>query len=324
MTRFIHDKFSPLWGSWRGLIRDNALIVAMLIGALLYKWLSPLAFLSPYLIFLMLFFTFCKVNPSKLRLRTWHGILLAFQLIISLLIFFALRSFDLILAQGVMLCVFMPTATAAAVITGKLGGSISELTTYTLLTNLLTAVLAPALFPLINPEATVGFWEGFWTILQKISPILILPFLLSWILRIIYKKSTNKEFTLGKTLSAMPFYVWVFALTILIAKTVDSLVNDDYEPLAVVGMAIGSLLTCILQFYVGKSMGSRYDQGNKTEMRISVGQALGQKNTMLAIWLAQAYLIPISSFAPAAYVIFQNLFNAWQLRKKLRSNKKGS
>ncbi len=304
------------------ILRENALVVAMFIGALSYKWLSPLAFLSPYLIFLMLFFTFCKVNPTKLRLRTWHVLLLAFQLVISLLIFFALRPFDLILAQGVMLCVFMPTATAAAVITGKLGGSISELTTYTLLTNLLIAVLAPALFPLINPEATVGFWEGTFYILHSTFYILILPFLLAWVLRIIYKKSTNKEFTLGKTLSAMPFYVWVFALTILIAKTVHSLVYDEYEPIAVVGMAIGSLLTCILQFYVGKSIGSHYDKDNKTEMRISVGQALGQKNTMLAIWLAQAYLIPISSFAPAAYVIFQNLFNAWQLRQKVRSMRK--
>ncbi len=310
------------------ILRDNALLWAMLIGALLYEWLSPLAFLSPYLIFLMLFFTFCKVNPAHLRLRSWHLLLLAFQLVVSILIFVALRPFDIILAQGVMLCVFMPTATAAAVITGKLGGSISELTTYTLLTNLLTAILAPALFPLINPEATVGFWEGTFYILHSTFYILILPFLLAWALRVIYKKSTHKEFTLGKTLSAMPFYVWVFALTILIAKTVHSLVNDPYEPLAVIGMAIGSLLTCILQFYVGKSIGSYYDKKMNAHsssltphpsLRISAGQALGQKNTMLAIWLAQAYLIPISSFAPAAYVIFQNLFNAWQLRQRLHN-----
>ncbi len=308
-------------------LRENALMVAMLLGAVGYQWLAPLAFLSPYLIFLMLFFTFCKVNPAKLRLRTWHGLLLAFQLVVSLLIFVVLRPFDLILAQGVMLCVFMPTATAAAVITGKLGGSIQELTTYTLLTNLLTAVLAPALFPLINPEATVGFWEGFVTILQKISPVLILPFLLAWLLRIIYKKRTNKEFVLGAKLSAMPFYVWVFALMVLIGKTVHSLVYDEYEPIAVIGMAIGSLLTCILQFFVGKKIGKYYDKQQGTtkelsiinyQLSITTGQALGQKNTMLAIWMAQAYLIPIASFAPAAYVIFQNMFNAWQLRKKMR------
>ncbi len=309
------------------ILKENALLVAMLIGALLYKWLSPLAFLSPYLIAIMLFFTFCKVNPATLRLRAWHFIMLAFQMLVSLLIYLALRPIDVLLAQGVMLCVFMPTATAAAVITGKLGGNIKEITTYTLLTNLLTAFLAPAIFPLINPNTTLGFWEGFWAILQKISPILILPFVLAWLIRIIYKKRTQKELILGKRLSAFPFYVWVFALAILIAKTVDSLINDSYSPYAVIGMAIGSLLTCVLQFFVGKKIGKYYDKQQGTTKELSIinyqlsitfGQSLGQKNTMLAIWMAQAYLIPIASFAPAAYVIFQNLFNAWQLNQKLR------
>ena len=35
--------------------------------------------------------------------------------------------------EGAMVCLICPTATAAAVITGKLGGSASSLTTYTLL-----------------------------------------------------------------------------------------------------------------------------------------------------------------------------------------------
>mgnify|MGYP000647610514 CR=1 FL=1 len=39
--------------------------------------------------------------------------------------------------EGAMVCLICPTATAAAVITGKLGGSASSLTTYTLLSNLL-------------------------------------------------------------------------------------------------------------------------------------------------------------------------------------------
>ncbi len=300
------------------IVRENALLVAMLIGALLYKWLSPLAFLSPYLIAIMLFFTFCKVNPATLRLRAWHFIMLAFQMIISLLIYLALRPIDILLAQGVMLCVFMPTATAAAVITGKLGGNIKEITTYTLLTNLLTAFLAPAIFPIIHTAGDLTFWQGAWIILQKIGPILILPFLLAWFTRIIYIKTTDKPFVLHKTLAAFPFYVWVFALAVLIAKTVYSLVHDDYSIYAVMGMAIGSLMTCILQFIVGKRLGAHYDKKGETGMQIALGQSLGQKNTMLAIWMAQAYLIPIASFAPAAYVIFQNLFNAWQLNRAMK------
>ena len=50
--------------------------------------------------------------------------------------------------------------------------------------------------------------------------------------------------------------------------------------------------------------------------RISAGQALGQKNTVLAIWMACTYLNPLSSVAPGSYVIWQNLFNSWQLWKK--------
>ena len=47
--------------------------------------------------------------------------------------------------------------------------------------------------------------------------------------------------------------------------------------------------------------------------RITAGQAFGQKNTTLAIWMAQAYLVPVASMAPAAYIIWQNLFNSAQL-----------
>ncbi len=287
--------------------------MAMLVGALLYKWLSPLAFLSPFLIFVMLFFTFCKVNPTKLRLHRWHGILLAFQIVVSIILFFAIRRFDLILAQGIMLCVFMPTATAAAVITGKLGGNITELTTYTLLTNLLTAILVPIVFPLINPMEMLSwqtFLSGFLTILRKVTPVLVVPFLLALCIRVTYKKTRKKELVLSNWLSAMPFYVWVFALMILIARTVDSLIHDEYAVYTAWGLAVGAALTCALQFYVGKKIGKNDS--------ITTGQALGQKNTMLAIWMAQTYLIPITSVAPALYAVFQNLFNAWQLQQRMR------
>ena len=46
------------------------------------------------------------------------------------------------------------------------------------------------------------------------------------------------------------------------------------------------------------------------------GQALGQKNTVLAIWMAYTYLNPLSSVGPGSYVLWQNLINSWQLWKK--------
>lgn len=61
--------------------------------------------------------------------------------------------------EGAMVCLICPTATAAAVITGKLGGSASSLTTYTLLSNLLAAVVVPLVFPWVEPHADVTFLQ---------------------------------------------------------------------------------------------------------------------------------------------------------------------
>ena len=48
------------------------------------------------------------------------------------------------------------------------------------------------------------------------------------------------------------------------------------------------------------------------------GQSLGQKNTVLAVWMAQSFLDPISSVAPTAYIVFQNFVNSYQIWRKDR------
>jgi bile acid:Na+ symporter, BASS family len=46
---------------------------------------------------------------------------------------------------------------------------------------------------------------------------------------------------------------------------------------------------------------------------------LGQKNTVLAIWMAVTYLNPLSSVGPCSYVVWQNIINSWQLWKKRKN-----
>ena len=73
---------------------------------------------------------------------------------------------------------FKPTtATAAAVITSKLGGSAASLTTYTLLGNIGAAIAVPIFFPLVEVHPDVSFWGAFFVILSKVFPLLICPFL---------------------------------------------------------------------------------------------------------------------------------------------------
>ena len=48
-------------------------------------------------------------------------------------------------------------------------------------------------------------------------------------------------------------------------------------------------------------------------------EALGQKNTVLAIWMAYTYLNPLSSVGPGSYVLWQNIINSYQLWKKRKN-----
>ena len=141
--------------------------------------------LQPMFIFSMLFLTFCRIEPKDLKPHRWHWWLLLVQggmfvvlgLVAVLLIkFFPDRSFDLlVLIESAMLCFICPTATAAAVVTRKLGGDVPGITTYVVLVNILAAALVPVVFPLIRPESSLGFWTSFCLIVAKVFPLLITP-----------------------------------------------------------------------------------------------------------------------------------------------------
>jgi BASS family bile acid:Na+ symporter len=331
-------------------LERNALALAMVVGVDGQAIFRHLNFLLPPLIFFMLFFTFCKIDPADLRLRKWHGLVLVIQLVLGIGLYYALHyglsaysslaSNDIaIVSQGLMLCVLMPTASAAAIIAGKLGGSIQNLTSFTMLSNVATAVIVPLFFPIVNPSAGIEFTEAFLMILKRITPLLLCPFFAAWILRItcnIYhrKRKTGKTFALSPKLAPMPFYIWIVALVILMADLTYTLIHQEYSFWTIAILCVGSLMTCLLQFGLGKWIGFRFPATAKGEdyhdvlmnpeavnysmeqvSRITAGQAFGQKNTTLAIWMAQAYLVPVASMAPAAYIIWQNLFNSLQLSK---------
>ena len=65
-----------------------------------------------------------------------------------------------------------------------------------------------------------------------------------------------------------------------------------------------------MQFYIGRKVGVKF--GDK----IAGAQGLGQKNTILALWLSLTYLNPIISVAPASYIMWQNIINSCQLYLK--------
>ena len=273
--------------------------------------LDSIAVIQPSLIFLMLFITFCKVDISEMRLRGWHivGILLQAGLFCGLAVC-SLRLDDTwrVITEGAMVCLICPTATAAAVVTRKLGGSAGGLSTYTLLINITTALVVSSVVPLLHPAEGMSFWTNFTLINAKIMPLLFIPIVAALVVRRWWKR-------LPETLKEYPdlaFYLWCFALTLAIAITVRSIVRSDYPVICEAGIAAASALACVLQFAAGRWMGGRYDD----ETRITAGQSLGQKNTVFAIWMGYTFFDPVTSIAGGFYSIWHNLFNSWQLYKQ--------
>lgn len=336
---------------------SNALWLSMLIGALGYKLFLPLAPTLPWLIFFMLFFTFCKVNPLDLRLHKWHWVVLAAQMILSFGSYAGVSYLtnDPILAQGIMICFIMPTATAAPIIAGKMGGSIQNLTTFTLLSNFATAIIVPATFPLINDQLQMTnyqfaeqFWPAFVLILSRVAPLLLVPFFSAWLLRLGFNayyrrkyaslpcgegKGGVPEFVLPKKLALLPFYLWVASIIVLSATVTQTVITNYQSQMTNMLILLAcSFFACLLQFGLGKWIGYKLPAPSKGRdyqdvlinpaaapktmsgvSSITAGQAFGQKNTSLGVWMAQTYLDPLSSLGAAAYIIWQNLFNSVQL-----------
>lgn len=310
------------------LLKNWTLPIAMLAGTGVYLLFAHLPFLfplkpwihaatnilTPTLIFVMLFVTFCKVPLRQLKPSLWHLWLALFQVVSCIIVAVAIlcssHSYKFsIAAESFMVCIICPTATAAAVITEKLGGNPSSLTTYTILSNIVAAITIPFVFPLVEPHEGASFNMAFATIMQKVFPLLICPLITALLLRR-YASRLIEKIT---SIRDLAFYLWSVALAIVVAQTLRSIVHSQASLSTLLLLGASGFAACAIQFFLGKRIGGYYND------RISGGQALGQKNTVFAIWLSYTYLSPISSLGPGTYVLWQNLFNSWQLWRKRRA-----
>lgn len=327
-------------------IKDWMLPIAMVTGASLYVLYhfmpasvhkagpvleSFVDILQPLLIFSMLFLTFCRIEPKDMKPHRWHWWLLLVQGGLFVVLGFAAWALIaflpdsshgmVVLIESAMLCLICPTATAAAVVTRKLGGDVPGLTTYIVLINLLTALLVPSVVPLIQPQGGVDFWGAFSRIMAKVFPLLITPCLCAWLVRYLAPRIHRRLMQYPD----LPFYIWAVALTLAIAVTTKSIVHSTLSVGLLMLMALISLICCAFQFAAGRMIGNRYrprrSTGSSPELeargreirKITAGQAMGQKNTVFAIWMGYTFMTPETAIIGGLYSIWHNVYNSWQL-----------
>ena len=290
-------------------VKTVAMPSAMLVGAVLCRPVTALEtwsgrMVTPVLIFLMLFVTFCRVRPSEMRLSMLHGWLLLFQTIACVGVYFLLLPLDRTVAQGAMICVLAPVAMAAVVIGGMLGANVATMATYSLLCNMAVALLAPAVLSFAGMGAC-----SFAGMLARIVPLLVLPFAAAQCCRAVLPGVAGWV----AAHSQISFYLWLVSLAVVIGRTTAFLIDlHDASAATELWLAAAALVICLVQFKTGRAIGRRYGDP------AAGGQSLGQKNTVLAVWMAQSFLDPISSVAPTAYIVFQNFVNSYQIWRKDR------
>lgn len=313
-------------------LRNWTLPVAMLMGVIIYFLIASLPiteesetliyvvishYIHPVLLFSMLFLAFAKVNPHDMLPHRWQlGVLLSQSsifVIISILAAHADNYNTKIILEGAMLCLICPTATAAAVVTGKLGGNVSGVTTYLLLCNIMVSTLAPMLLPMVEPKSGLDFLTSFFMIMGKVFPLLIMPLVVAWLVRFLMPKFHEWL----KNVSGLSFYLWGVSLALAITVSVRSIAHSSVNVSVLLALALVSLAACILQFGIGKFIGTYYDKKHDTfpVYRITAGQSFGQKNTVFIIWLGFVFLDPVTSVVGGFYSIWHNTINSYQLYK---------
>ncbi len=304
--------------------KDWMLPIAMASGVaayLIYHSIPALAPAGPYLekavgiiqpllMFVMLFLSFCRIAPRQMKPHRWQFWLLLVQtagfVIPGVVLMLCGDGHYNLLIESFMICMICPTATAAAVITGKLGGDMPGIITYTILINIVTAIIVPAVVPLVHPAAGISFITAFSMIMAKTFPLLIMPCLCAWLVRFLLPDFHRWILHFND----LALYIWSVSLPLAIVVTTRAIVKSDIPVGYMVGMAAISLLCCVLQFWTGRKIGAKW--GNN----VTAGQALGQKNTVFAIWMAYTFMTPVTSIAGGFYSLWHNIFNSYQLYRK--------
>lgn len=303
-------------------IKDWTLPISMLVGSVCYvvftqcSWALPvkpyivdfIPYFLPSLIFMMLFLSYCKIDPKDLRPCRWHLWLIIIQLVESLLAAWwciAYHSSEWLPLGESLLAVFVaPMAAVGAVVTQKIGGNPASATTYTVLSSLFTAIMVPLVYPLVEPGIGVTFIELFLRILTRVFPTIIFPLVLALFLRVFV---TNVHQWVCREAKDKSFYLWAVCTAVNTAQIIRCIVNSPGSAEILLSIVIIVGIIVCAQFYIGKSIGAKYND------RIAAGQGLAQKNTVLSIWIAMTFLSPTAAIGPGVCLLWQNIVNSWQI-----------
>ncbi len=303
--------YTKMW-----LKKNKSLIlpIAMLLGIVGFQWLHTLVSIVPITVSIMFFLAYCALDFRRLRLTKVNFIMLLTHVILVFVFYFiASWLFSPIVAKGVLLCIIAPAAASSSSIVIILGGNKEVSIVHIILDNMLISLLAPLVLSYVESQNDFSYFVSVLEIMKKVFPLLIVPFIAAVLLKRLRPKTALKVAKYNWT----SLIFWSISLIVIFANTTYTIVNAGKEnTMDIVSMFVASFVMCIFQFAIGRAIGTKL--GNP----ISVTQGLSQKNTGLGVWMAHTYISnPLSVIFSAAYSLWQNLLNSWQVYMKEKKNR---
>ncbi len=296
-------------------LRSIGMVIAFVVGGIFHAEISPFIGWLPLGIAFMLSITFIGIDTKRLRPSWMHlWVLLAIEAI-GLGAWGLARALGYpVLAEGLFYCGAAPVAAASPIIVGLLRGNLEFSTTAMLLSQAVFALITPVVLPFVVEAPGMGYVEFMGIVAGQLASVLAAPAIIAVLLRLVYPPCR----AWAPRLADVSLLAWCTNLTIISASGVHRILGAGFEWADMLPLAIGALLICIIGFVGGYWLGY-------PALKRECSQALGQKNTVLTLYLAgQSYATPLAYIAPVFYVFFHNIANAIQLALAARERETGN
>jgi len=283
------------------LLRVIGLVGAFTAGSL-FPQLSGFAWLIKFGLVFMLFSVYLRMEPSLRMFHRSQPLAIVFGVLLACGAWAGLTATGFpVLGKVAFFTAITPTATAAPVIAGLIGGNITYMVTLFLLSNLSISLCLPLLVPYVIGDPAIGLAGD---VLMRVLTVTLAPLAVALALR---GFSTDAAVKLGERLSVWTFCVWISIVVLIAAQARRFLDQQADMPWGLLSaIAALALIICVINFVTGYFIG-------RPRYGLECSQGLGQKNNSLSVYLALTYADPIVALGPTVYVLWHNIWNAIQL-----------
>ncbi|MEM7659260.1 MAG: hypothetical protein AAF399_24275 [Bacteroidota bacterium] len=274
-----------------------------LLGGIFLPFGHQLTFLVRYSVMVMLFFAFLDIRIERSAILPTHGWIALANLGMAALFYFVLLPLGSDLAITGFITAIMPTAAAAPVLTSYLHGRVPFVTFSVILTTCLVGLVIPLVLPWI---AGAGSNMSIGSILLPVLITILLPLLTAQAIRLWWGQLQQALLKV----QIISYYLFLLNVYIAMSKASYFIQQEMTGSIAELsGILMVSALICGFNFGLGHLLGG---PSNRT----GGSMALGRKNTMFAVWVSLTYLSPLTALGPMGYIIWQNIWNSYQLMRQ--------